>query len=703
MKNRKLVAILTLLCFMFTLMPAAAMAADNQDTVILKIGSADVYKNSEKITTDVVPAIVDGRTLVPVRVIIEAMDGAVDWDEATRTVTITIDGKVLKLVIDQEIAGFGTGAKIIESRTMVPIRYISEYVGFTVKWVEATQQVIITRAADEAAETYTVSFDLNTGSEGVFKTVTVKAGQTVEKPDVEYKSGRVFHGWYTNDEGKGDVFDFITPIYSDVTLYGHWSTVSYGGGGSSAPSHTHKCEADGKGYHECKNCSYKDVCTPKVAEDGSLKCSVCDADYIVAAGKTFSIENKTIVNDGAGLESYGNVTLKDVVMNAGSSNDYALIFKDGTANLENVDVTSAGGGVGVVGGAKVTFDGDVAVNTASTSGRYNFYTEGAGSEITIEGGDFSFSKTLNQKRAYIYAGADTTVYVKGGTFGPASTRSGYTAGIMGEGTVIITGGTFGFDPSNWVADGYVAVKEGNNWKVIQCEHTSYTTAEGYHECDVCHVKEMCTPDETDGDAVTCSVCKNGYVVAAEGSFVAEGKKIVNDGVGLESLGTVTLKDVEVDAGSPNDYALIFKGGTANLENVDVTSAGGGVGVAGGAKATFNGGKVDVDSTCTSGRYNFYVVGDGTELTITGGDFSFSKTKNQKRAYIYAGTGVTVTVEGGTFGPASTRSGYTAGIMGDGTVSIKGGTFGFDPSRWVADGYQAVKDGSTWTVSAITVE
>ena len=110
MKNRKLVAILTLLCFMFTLMPAAAMAADNQDTVILKIGSADVYKNSEKITTDVVPAIVDGRTLVPVRVIIEAMDGAVDWDEATRTVTITIDGKVLKLVIDQEIAGFGTGA-----------------------------------------------------------------------------------------------------------------------------------------------------------------------------------------------------------------------------------------------------------------------------------------------------------------------------------------------------------------------------------------------------------------------------------------------------------------------------------------------------------------------------------------------------------------------------------------------------------------
>ena len=55
--------------------------------------------------------------------------------------------------------------------------------------------------------------------------------------------------------------------------------------------------------------------------------------------------------------------------------------------------------------------------------------------------------------------------------------------------------------------------------------------------------------------------------------------------------------------------------------------------------------------------------------------------------------------GGTFGKASTRSGYTAGILGDGTVIIKGGTFGFDPTKWVADGYEAVKTGDVWVVSA----
>ena len=40
--------------------------------------------------------------------------------------------------------------------------------------------------------------------------------------------------------------------------------------------------------------------------------------------------------------------------------------------------------------------------------------------------------------------------------------------------------------------------------------------------------------------------------------------------------------------------------------------------------------------------------------------------------------------------------------GDGEVIIYGGTFGFNPTTWVADGYQAVYDSvaKTWTVSAI---
>ena len=153
-------------------------------------------------------------------------------------------------------------------------------------------------------------------------------------------------------------------------------------------------------------------------------------------------------------------------LTAGSANDYGLIVRDASLVINDLNIDSKGGGVAAVDGANVTFNGgNLAVNSKSTSGRYLFYAEGEGSVITINGGEFSFSKTLNQKRAYIYAGAGTTVYVKGGTFGKASTRSGYTAGILGEGTVIITGGTFGFNPSAWVAAGYKAVENAGVWTV----------------------------------------------------------------------------------------------------------------------------------------------------------------------------------------------------------------------------------------------
>ena len=85
------------------------------------------------------PVIVDDRTLVPVRIVTELLGGKADWNAETRTVTLTIDGKVLTLVIDEEIPGYGTGATIIDNRTYVPIRYIAEKLGAKVEWIAETQ------------------------------------------------------------------------------------------------------------------------------------------------------------------------------------------------------------------------------------------------------------------------------------------------------------------------------------------------------------------------------------------------------------------------------------------------------------------------------------------------------------------------------------------------------------------------------------
>lgn len=191
------------------------------------------------------------------------------------------------------------------------------------------------------------------------------------------------------------------------------------------------------------------------------------ADVTISGGD-IAVDNSASGGNSCGFENNGgNATLTDVVMNAGDADDYSNISNGGSVEYNNVDLTTNGGGIGATSGAEVAFNsGSVHMTATTTNPRYIFYVVGEGTEVTISNGDFSFAEnTLTLKRAYIYAGAGTTVYVTGGNFGAASNRSGYTEGILGDGTVIITGGTFGFNPSAWVADGYVAVESNGVWTV----------------------------------------------------------------------------------------------------------------------------------------------------------------------------------------------------------------------------------------------
>ena len=189
-----------------------------------------------------------------------------------------------------------------------------------------------------------------------------------------------------------------------------------------------------------------------------------------------------------------------------------------------------------------------------------------------------------------------------------------------------------------------------------------------------------------------------------GTLIIEGGEVDTDSYAVDNRGTAILEDVTVNAGNPGNYALIARGEDAvtTLEDVDLTSGGGAIAAVNGATVTVNGGTYKVDSASTSGRYLIYTEGAGSKVIVNDGTFSWDKNDNQKRAYVYAYAGTTVEINGGNFGKASTRSGYTAGILGEGTVIIKGGSFKFDPSKWVADGYKAEKSGDTWTVSEVPV-
>lgn len=109
-----------------------------------------VTVNGNYIDFDTQPVIQNGRTLVPVRKIFEALGAEVEWDEPTQTVKATKGETTVILQINNEkmyVNGaekiLDVPAQLMESRTLVPARAVGEAFGCNVSWDDPTQTVII--------------------------------------------------------------------------------------------------------------------------------------------------------------------------------------------------------------------------------------------------------------------------------------------------------------------------------------------------------------------------------------------------------------------------------------------------------------------------------------------------------------------------------------------------------------------------------
>ena len=117
------------------------------DDPIMKVNGTDTEIDPEGGTA---PVIVSGRTLVPIRAIIENMGGTVEWNSETRESVLTYGENVIRLVIDSQTAylndtesALDTAPTIINGRTMLPIRFIAEGFGFNVDWNEEEKTITI--------------------------------------------------------------------------------------------------------------------------------------------------------------------------------------------------------------------------------------------------------------------------------------------------------------------------------------------------------------------------------------------------------------------------------------------------------------------------------------------------------------------------------------------------------------------------------
>ena len=114
-------------------------------TVELTVGSNTLKVSGEAVEMDVAPYLKDGRVMVPVRFLAEALGFPVDYDfsdptnkivtvHAVEDIVLTI-GSNKALVGTQEVE-LDAVPEIVNSRTMVPVRFIAETLGFDVQWAD---------------------------------------------------------------------------------------------------------------------------------------------------------------------------------------------------------------------------------------------------------------------------------------------------------------------------------------------------------------------------------------------------------------------------------------------------------------------------------------------------------------------------------------------------------------------------------------
>ncbi|NCO28229.1 MAG: copper amine oxidase N-terminal domain-containing protein [Caldiserica bacterium] len=121
--------------------------------ITLKIGSPYITINgiSKKIDAQGnKPIIKDGRTLLPIRTLIESLGGKTDWEAKERKVTITLNGHSIILwigkttaLVDGNKVTLDVASQIINDRTYIPLRFVAENLNASVQWDQSAKTVTI--------------------------------------------------------------------------------------------------------------------------------------------------------------------------------------------------------------------------------------------------------------------------------------------------------------------------------------------------------------------------------------------------------------------------------------------------------------------------------------------------------------------------------------------------------------------------------
>lgn len=140
---KKIVSLLVMFVLLFNV--GAMFTAFAEDEIRIVV-------NGEEISFDAKPFIEEGRTMVPMRAIFEALGAEVSWDAENYTATATKDNNTISFSIDSNwildgsfvaVNDCDVAPKIVENRTFVPLRAIGETLDCNVAWDEETRTVYV--------------------------------------------------------------------------------------------------------------------------------------------------------------------------------------------------------------------------------------------------------------------------------------------------------------------------------------------------------------------------------------------------------------------------------------------------------------------------------------------------------------------------------------------------------------------------------
>jgi hypothetical protein len=121
-----------------------------KNQIKLTINKKTVVVNGKNMTIDQAPVIVNGTTLVPVRFVTEQLGGSVTWDDKAKKVSILRGSQLIdfwlgdtEFICNGSIASALAAPTLLNGRTMVPLRVLSDKLGWKITWDEKNRTVLL--------------------------------------------------------------------------------------------------------------------------------------------------------------------------------------------------------------------------------------------------------------------------------------------------------------------------------------------------------------------------------------------------------------------------------------------------------------------------------------------------------------------------------------------------------------------------------